>query len=73
MNHYPEYLRALKMAADEARATFHAHKTPANLGVNESIAADLTYRRLLRACAAAQAAYDKAADEYLAAQTGGLR
>lgn len=66
MTEYPDTLRALKLAAEEAQAKFYAYKAPEGLGVDESIAADLTYRRLLRACAAAKAAYDQAADEYLA-------
>lgn len=66
MTDYPNTLRALKEAADEARIRFHAYKAPEGVGVDESIAADLTYRRLLRACSASKAAYDQAADEYLA-------
>lgn len=67
---YPETLRALKLAADEARAKYHAHKRPDGLGVNDCITFDLTDRRLRNACAAAASAYDRAVDEYLAGTYG---
>lgn len=69
---YPEHLRALKLAAEEARAAYFSYKRPDGMELDESIAADLTEKRLLKASAAARAAYDQAADEYLAG-CGGLR
>lgn len=69
---FPETLRALKQAADEARAAYFSYKRPDGLELDAAIAADLTEKRLLKASAAARAAYDQAADEYLAG-AGGIR
>lgn len=67
MTDYPNTLRALKLAADEAWAAYYAQGlNNVQQDMDRAILADLTARRLLKAYAAAKAAYDQAADEYLA-------
>ena len=69
---FPETLRALKAAADEAHRTWWDHRRPSNLPTDESITFDLAERRLCTAQLAARAAYDQALEEYQAG-AGGLK
>ena len=69
---FPETLRALKQASDEARAKYRAYKPPAGLAGDDAIAADLTERRLLRACVATEEAYKQELDNWVAG-SGGLK
>ena len=69
---FPETLRALKQASDEAHEAYMAHKRGPGLSVDESITFDLAERRLCKAQLAARAAYDQALEEYQAG-AGGLK
>jgi hypothetical protein len=69
---FPETLRALKQASDEAKETYYAHKRSAGLSVDQAIAFDLTERRLMRAHQAAEAAYKAEMDNWLVG-AGGIR
>lgn len=67
MSEFPDSLRALMTAADEAWAKYYAAQLNRKQSdVDQAIVADLTIRCLQKQYATAKALYDEAAEEYLA-------